>query len=191
VTDDIIVVKTDLDPQYVNRIGMAIFSLWMDFALGRKSLGGRRLAHPTGRYAASLQYLQEGEATVAIIADPSIAPEASILEEGHPRVDLKQTLEAGRGYPMHRFRGGGQAISRKETLRRSGVGASPPSRIDARRLAGGGPSMWAEIRRQEANGFASFGPNSDPDSWIVPAMPAYAPAKILSDLARDMISKIG
>ena len=166
------VVKTDLPPEAVNAIGLLVFSKWLDFALGRTVLNGRRLVYPTGRYAASISFRQEGEATVAIIADEDAAPEAGILEQGHAPVDLKTRLRPGRAYPMHRPSGSVPGVS----LRR--IGSGPP---------GMHPSMWAEVRMREFSGFASIGENSPPDSWIIPAMPAYAPALYLAASLRSSL----
>lgn len=174
--DQIYVVKTNLDPEGVTEVALAMFRKWIDFAMGKAALGGKMLIYPTGRYAASIQYRQEGEATVAIIADAAIAPEAAVLETGHVMVDLKKKLTEGRAYPMHRF----TSSRAPGGLRR--IGGGP---------AGFRPQMWAAVRRGEANGFASFGPNSDPDSWIIPAMPAYSPALNLSILAKQMAKEMG
>lgn len=165
------VIRTNLPPEAVNRIGLAIFAQWVDFALGNSALGGRRIVHPTGRYAASIRFRKEGEAAVAIMADEDAAPEAAVLERGHGPVDLKTKLMSGRPYPMHRQPG----ANLPSGLRR--VGSGPPSMK---------PRMWAQVRASEASGFASFGPNSPPGSWIIPAMPAYSPALILAGIARSM-----
>ena len=168
------VVKTDLPPQMVTQIGLEVFARWMDFALGKESIGGRRLIYPTGRYAASLQFKKTGEASVAIIADESVAPEAAILEQGHGPVDLKTRLAPGR-YPMHRTPGGKPGTG----LRRTGSKKGPFARA----------SMWARVRAAEANGFASIGPNSAPGSWIIPAMAPYAPAATLANMIRAMATR--
>ena len=165
------VIRTNLPPEAVSRIGMAIFALWVDFAMGNGTLNGKRLVHPTGRYAASIEYKQMGAASVAIVANEDAAPEAGILESGHGSVDLKTKLEHGRPYPMHRTPGAPPATG----LRRTGSG--PPSLK---------PTMWADIRARESSGFASIGPNSAPGSWIIPPMPAYAPALALAAIARSM-----
>lgn len=164
-------VKTNLPPDMVSKIAISIFTLWVDFALGRASIAGRRLIYPTGRYAASISYQQEGESTVAIVAD---APEADILELGHASVDLKQKLRPG-AYRMHRRPGQTPGTS----LRR--VGSGPASLK---------PRMWAEIRTREANGFASIGVNSPADSWIIPPMPAYSVAMILAAQAQALAAKL-
>jgi hypothetical protein len=169
------VIRTNLPPEAVNEIGLIIFAHWLDFAMGHTVLNGRRLMYPSGKYAASLSYRREGESTVAIVADEGQAPEAGILEQGHGPIDLKTRLQRGRAYPMHRFSMGGMFGLESTGLRR--VGSGPPSMK---------PSMWAEIRMREASGFASIGPNSPADSWIIPPMPAYSPALILAAQAKQM-----
>jgi hypothetical protein len=168
--DTIYEVKTNLPPEAVTEIALAIFAEWVSFAMGETSIGGKRIAYPTGRYAASLQYRQEGVATVAIIANPVIAPEAAILETGHDRVDLKKRLTMGKAYAMHRPVG-----ENPFGLKR--IGSGPPTLKS---------SLWAAIRGREASGYPSFGPNSDPNSWVIPAMPAYSPAFVLSQQAKLM-----
>ncbi|MDE2467483.1 MAG: hypothetical protein KGL35_01730 [Bradyrhizobium sp.] len=138
--------------------------------MGREELNGKRLLYPTGRYAASIQFKREGAASISVVADEDVAPEAAILESGHGPVDLKTKFEWYRGYPMHRLRTGADSPRR--------IGAGPPSMK---------PSMWAEIRAQESTGFASIGPNSSPDSWIIPAMTPYAPALTIAAMMRSML----
>lgn len=184
-------IQTNLPPEAVTRIGLEIFKLWVDFAMGRAAIGSRSLIYPTGRYAASISFRQEGIATAAIMSDEAIAPEAAILETGHGRIDLKAKLQRGRAYPMHRARGGTAGTS----LRR--VGNPAPAALKPRATTRGGivqgvrhgsvrASMWAEMRSATSSGFASIGPNSPPDSWIIPPMPAYAPAANLARMAEQM-----
>jgi len=167
------VVNTDLPPDELNRLGLEIYAKWRDFALGKTALpNGKRLIAPAGRYAASLQYKREGEAAVAIIADEAIAPEARWLEEGHGAVDLKTILQHGKPYAMHGT--GIKASSRPK--------AGPPGKMMA---------MWVQTRSSRFSGFASIGPNSDPDSWIIPAMAAYSPARTFAAMASAMARRMG
>ena len=166
------VIRTNLPPEAVSRIGMAIFALWVDFAMGNGTLNGKRLVHPTGRYAASIEYKQMGAASVAIVANEDAAPEAGILESGHGSVDLKTKLEHGRPYPMHR------ALGSDIPSGGAKAGYVPGASLK--------PTMWAEVRKRSGSGFASIGPNSAPGSWIIPPMPAYAPAMALASIARSM-----
>ena len=164
-------VRTNVPPEAVNAISLEIFLRWVDFALGRTALNGKRLIYPTGRYAASITFRKENAWTVAIVADENIAPEAVFIEHGHGAVDLKTRLQHGRAYPMHRHVGSTMGTS----LRR--IGSGPASFR---------PRMWAEVRARESSGFASIGPNSSPDSWIIPPMPAYSPGLILAQQAKQM-----
>ena len=172
------VLKTDLRPVDVTRVGVELFLKWMEFALGRGSLDGKRLVYPTGRYASSLRFEQRDETTVAIVADEGIAPEALWLEVGHGAFDMKTVASlSGRAIPMHRPVGG-TAHQARTGVRRIGAGPA-------------GPSMWAEVRAAGSSGYASFGPDSDPDSWIIPAMPAYAPAHVLAQIAARQAAAAG
>jgi hypothetical protein len=166
------VVRTNLPPEAVSAIGVEIFLMWLSFALGETSLNGKKIHYPSGKYAGSLSLRQVDESTVAIVADEGVAPEAAILETGHRSFDMKTVgALSGRAIPMHRPIGTTPGTS----LRR--VGAGPP---------GLRPSMWAEVRQRSGSEFASFGPNSSPDSWIIPPMPAYSPALTLAAMARRM-----
>jgi hypothetical protein len=140
--------------------------------MGATAIGNKRLVYPTGRYAASIEYRQEGETSIAIVAS---APEADIIEQGHAAVDLKSKLQHGKAYRMHRRTGATPGTS----LRR--VGAGPASLK---------PRMWAELHQRAATGFASIGANSPADSWIIPAMPAYSPALILAAQAQAEARKM-
>lgn len=166
------VVKTNLPPDQLSQLAVEVFAHWVEFALGQRALGNKRLVYPTGRYAASIEYRQEGEASIAIVAS---APEAEILEQGHGAIDLKTKLQHGRAYPMHRPVGAVPGVR----LRR--IGAGPPS---------ANPRVWAELHQKTASGFASIGPNSPADSWIIPSMPAYSPAMILAAQAQAEARKI-
>ncbi len=167
------VVKTNLPPEQLTQLAVEVFARWVEFALGQSSLNNKRLIYPSGRYAASIEYRQQGEASVAIVASDPIAV---ILEGGHGPIDLKTKLQHGRAYPMRRPTGQVPGIS----LRR--IGAGPPSLK---------PHMWAQLRQREASGFASIGPNSPADSWVIPAMPAYSPALILAAQAQAEARKLG
>jgi hypothetical protein len=158
-SDTEFVVETNLSPEQVSAVGVEIFKQWIEFAMGVRSLGGRMLKHPTGRYAAAISYAEVGAAKVSILANPRIDPVASLLETGHARFDLKTRFQKNRAYPMHRGSGGAPTLNAR---------------------------MWASARRNTSTGFASIGENSAADSWILPAMPAYSPARILAELAAKM-----
>lgn len=162
------VILTNMAPQEVTRLTLEVYKRWMDFALGLSTLNGHRIVAPTGRYAKSLQVRWEDGIAVGVIADPSIAPEAAMIEHGHAAVDLKTKLAHGRPYPMHR--------------------AGPAPRI------GGGPNgvrsrLWSQIRSRTNTGYASIGPNSPANSWIIPPMPAYSPSATLAAMLADEVRR--
>lgn len=165
---DVIDVMTDLDPDQLSVVGREVMSRWVAFALGHEGLGGAWIHHPTGRYASSIQYKKTGVATVLIVANTKIAPEAEWIEYGHAKINMLQHLAWGRTYPMHRgtqfsYVGGGKR----------------------------GRRMWAQARESGFNGYATTpadgvprGANSSGTgpAWTIPAMPIYAPAEVLADL---------
>lgn len=159
-------VFTDLAPDELTEVAFELMKKWVAFALGQDEIGGMRIQSPTGRYASSIRLEGRGINEVAIVADEDIAPEALYLEEGHTQVDLKQKLTAGRVYPMHR-----------------GTGSSGP--ILNSTFGGRANNVWAVPRAAGFNGFARVPTQITPEnagSWIIPAMPAWSPAKHLADL---------
>jgi len=166
-------VITDLNPAALNAVGQEVYRRWLDFALGRDSLGGRRIMHPTGRMASAIEFQQRGQSRVAIIADENIAPEAGILETGHGAIDLLQKLTPGRTYPIHR-----------------GTGDAAPQIASGR----GARRIWASVRAAGFSGYAtvprfrragSRNTSGRGPAWVIPPMPAYSPAHILAELAAN------
>jgi hypothetical protein len=167
-------VHTNLDPQQLTLLGLEVFKQWLAFAVGAQALGGKRLFFPTGRYASSIRFEQKGESEVAIIADESVAPEAMWLETGHGKVDLKTRLEMGKVYRFHNPMAGAAMKSATGLARRrrtSGIGSTP--------------KFWAQVKVSERTGYGRIGPHTPADSWIIPAMPAYSPAALMADYARQ------
>lgn len=172
-------VVTDLDPDTVSILATEVFSMWMEFALGNMALGGKILMHPTGKYAASLQYKKTGVARVSIAANESIAPEAAFLEFGHGAIDLKKILVPGRSYPMHRGEPGHYGSA--------GYGA--PTRPTGRR----NPKMWAVSRSRGFSGYARVPTKitaENADSWIIPPMAAYRATSFLTELLRKRVENL-
>ena len=100
-------VWTDMDPDTLSAAALSIYERWVAFALGKAEIGGKSVMHPTGRMAAAIDVDQVSPTHIMIVAD---SPEAEILEEGHGEIDLKNSLTAGRAYPMHRGGPGSQAL---------------------------------------------------------------------------------
>lgn len=70
---------TNLPRDFITPILMETFLRWMKFAQGSSSLGGQKLKHPSGRYAASLQVDQSAGNFYTIY---SSSPHADVLEKG-------------------------------------------------------------------------------------------------------------
>jgi hypothetical protein len=159
-------VYTNADPEEISEVALDLYKEWLDFAEGLGRIGGRRLVHPTGRYAKSLRLDRGDLQHVAIIADEKVAPEALWLEVGHGSFDLKESLVRGKAYPIHR---GGM------------LSWHPPSASGFQHPALG---MEASHRGQFLVAWARVGGTG----WIVPAMPAYEPGL---HLAREAARRLG
>jgi len=151
-------IYTNADPSELTEIQLEIYRIWSNFATGGLTLNHKMIKNPGGRYARSLRMEQHSLNSVAILSDESIAPEAHWLESGHDPVDLKKYLTPGKAYPLHY--GGGEAAH--------------------------GVFGAAGAKGQYMVGFARMGPNSDPNSWIIPRMEAYAPGLALAQEAAKM-----
>ena len=159
-------IYTNADPDSISEVALDIYREWLDFAEGLGRIGGRRLVHPTGKYAKSLSMKQEGLEHIAIIADESVAKEALYLETGHEEVDLKQKLQAGKTYAIHR--GGG-------------LSWHPASSTGYQHPATGASASHSG---QYLVGFARVGDTG----WVIPAMPAYEPGW---HLAKEAATALG
>ena len=49
-------VYTDLDPIQLLDVASETFFAWLKFALGEDEIGGKKLAHPSGRYASAISW---------------------------------------------------------------------------------------------------------------------------------------
>lgn len=167
---------TDHPPETLTDIGLAIYAKWLGFALGKETLNGKRIKHPTGRYASSIFFRQESPTKIAIFADESIAPEAEFIEHGHRSIDLKRTGLAGRTIPLHRGEVGAYGSA--------GYGPAIVSSAAGARAG----NVWAVPKSQGMTGFRRVPRPENAKSataWVIPAMTAMEPAKILSDLIHE------
>ena len=175
-------VNTDLDPMALTELAIVTFQKWVSFALGKESIGGNRLMHPTGRYAASMSYKQTGVSTVAIIADEKLAPEGGWIESGRAGFSLKDKMLQGKN--VRRSKAG-------YLYRWIPINKGTDSLAHAFRVKAHSPvskQIWASIREKAGKGNVEFALMSNKPgsaSWIIPPMPAYSPAKILADAIRE------
>lgn len=181
-------VMTDADPQTLTQIAVDTFKMWVAFSLGQSDLGGKTqvLMHPSGKYASSISWKRTGESSIAIIADESIAPESDWVERGRAGFSIKaamlgkgntKTSKAGYRYRFIPFSANPPkpSFSVANVITNSRGGRMPTRAV----------KMWA--KKAAGAGYSGGAIMSDkPGSatWIIPPMPAYSPAKILSDMIR-------
>ena len=92
-------IRTNLSPEYVHDLLLETYQMWMEFALGKSSIGGRMLKNPSGRYASAITADRGPEGNIiAVYIEPGHigSKEAAIIEHGHGPVDLKQKMLRGR-----------------------------------------------------------------------------------------------
>lgn len=186
-------VYSELQPKQLNKIGLAVFKAWTEFALGQRALGGRRLRQPTGIYASALRFEVLGKNHVAVMVDEWIAPHAKIIESGHRQFDMLDYLTPGKAYPMTRnsFKPVAGASTRyainPQTGRRARTGSGV---VRAGRFV---PSMTGIVRapasRESLQG--RYNTSGRGPAWTVPAMPAYAPARLIAALFARKTAQIG
>jgi hypothetical protein len=186
-------VYSDLQPKQLNKIGLAVFEAWTKFAIGQRTLGGRRIRNPTGTYASSLRFEVLGKNHVAVIADEGIAPHAKILETGHRQFDMLDYLAPGKSYPITKttFKPVPGAVTRyainPNTGRRARTGSGL---VRAGRFV---PSITGIVRtpmsREALQG--RYNTSGRGPAWTVPAMPAYSPSRLIAALFSRRTAQIG
>ena len=178
---------SDLDPDTLTEVAADVYRLWLEFALGQQELGGKVLMHPSGRYAASLSWKKTGQASIALIADETIAPEAKWIEEGRTAADMKAAM-LGKGRTKisadgHMYRV--IPIRRDALTPRFDLGDIVTSSA-GERLPVRTQKMWARPRwHTNADHFATMTNEPGSSDWVVPAMAPYSPAAILASLLRQ------
>jgi len=198
MSSDIIDVYTTLDPATLTDVAYETFRQWLAFALGRSEIGGKTLAHPSGRYAASLSWHKVGVSAVAIIADENVAPEANWIEHGTTGADIKNAMLSGA-----KLTADGYHYRRVPMRAGSGRGA-PAAALDGFSMAsimqsnatgtGGGTTqafagMWGERRENaEPDRVRTMTDRPGSADWKVPAFQPYSPAATLASLLRAQYS---
>lgn len=190
MTNAVYDVYTDLNPQQLTELAAETFLVWLKFALGQQEIGGHKIKHASGRYAAALSWKRIGVSRVAIIADESKAPEIGAIEYGHQPQDMK----------LHMLYGGSAHISKEGYYYRT-----IPLRPDQWRQT---PTLNSSMITQDSNGgrirsnvgrmWAKKRPEVDKNSryrtmsnkpgssrWLVPGFTPYSPGLILSELLQQ------
>ncbi len=184
-------VVTDLDPKTLTAIAAETYRKWLEWALGKGEIGGKTLAHPSGRYAASLSWKRTGVSSVAIIANESIAPEALWLEKGTTGANMKEIMLRNAPVSADGYRYRIIPIRNDGTITGGADRASIVGNAQTgERLGGRVGRMWTKPRAAvDASHMVVMTDRPGSADWKIPPMPAYAPAKILSDLLRQEYGK--
>jgi hypothetical protein len=180
-------VYTNMNPEELTGIAAETFRRWLAFAQGKEAIGGRTLAHPSGRYAASISWKKTGVASVAIFADEKIAPEAQWIEEGRAGVDMKSVM-LGKGNTKRSKDG---YLYRAIPIRSDSF--SPVFGPGAIRTTASGESikkgvakLWAEPRSTySSDRLVTMSNRPGSASWKIPVFQPYAPAHILKTLLEN------
>lgn len=180
-------VYTNLDPLQLSEAASETFKLWIQFALGKQEIGGKKIKYPSGRYASALSWKKTGVAQVSIIADEDAIPEVGAIEYGRPEIDLKsKMLFNGRA---HISKEG--YLYRVLPLRPDNPGTNPilsPGMVldtlSGGRLRKNVARMWAKPRpyvdSRSRYRTMTNKPGSSP--WRIPEFHPYAPGAILAEL---------
>jgi hypothetical protein len=182
-------VMTDLDPEALTQVAIETYAKWLDWALGKGSLLGMTMKHPSGRYAASLSWKRTGASSVAIIADEKIAPEALWIEEGASAHSMKEAM-LGKGNTKVDAQGYRYRVIpiRKDGYFPQGTDANPEV---VQTPTGGGISaatgkIWSrKAPAIDASHYAVMSDRPGASDWIVPAQAPYAPGAILASLLKQ------
>lgn len=180
-------VHTNLNPEQVTAVAIETYRQWLLFALGREAIGGRTLAHPSGRYAASITWKRLSATRIAIIADEHIAPEAASIETGTSGADIRAAMLSGGkvGRDGKRYR---RIPMREDFVPPSAASFVEASVNQAARTGGVPPKVgafWFERKaNQGSDRVVTMTETNGRNGWRVPAQPAYAPAAILAALIK-------
>lgn len=179
-------VHTDLDPEALSVLAAETYRQWLEFALGKGSIGGKTLQHPSGAYAASISWRKTGTASIAIIADETKAPEAKWIEDGHePYGDLKDVMLAGQPTSKDGYRYRVVPISDDAPTPAFDM-TKIVSNASGERIPTGTARLWARAKSNvKTSNFRMMTDKPGSADWLLPDMPAYSPAYILSELIRS------
>lgn len=183
-------VYTNLNPAQLSELASETFFAWLKFALGQQEMNGKKLKHPSGRYASALSWKRTGVAKVSVIADESAAPEVGAIEYGHPAVSLKDHMLFGKG--VHTSKDGYQY--RVIPLRPDQWRPTPTlqSNMVVDSMSGGSlrkglARMWAKPRPyiDKHSRFRTMSNRPGASPWIIPEFHPYAPGQFLADILRE------
>jgi hypothetical protein len=180
-------IYTNLDPQQLSELASETFRVWLRFALGQEEIGGKKLLHPSGRYASAISWRRTGVARVSILADEDAVPEVGAIEYGRPEVDLKSKMLSGGNTHISKDGYAYRVLPLRTDQWRDTPTLTPGMTLDTMsggKVRAGVARMWAQPRpyvdRKSRFRTMSNRPGSAP--WRIPEFHPYAPAAILAEL---------
>lgn len=191
MADYIYEVHTDLDPKDLSELAFSTYLKWVAFALGVSEVNGKRLKHPSGKYAEGIKMEKRGNNTIAIVSTGKVA---DIIEGGAPSFSLKDKMLAkgaktAKDGSKYRYIPGGMMDGQGG---RFGIGENTLTRSEGRSylnaITGGGnmpqvSHLYAKVH--EKGNVLTMSSKSGSAAWMIPAFPAYSPAKHYAHLARQ------
>ena len=182
-------VMTDLAPEMLTELAAETYRAWLLFALGKEEIGGRTLANPSGRYAASISWKRTGESSIAIIADERMAPEAGWVETGRKAFSMKAKMLRSPGTKRSKAGYRYRVIPISNTkltpsLDLSRIVSSPNGESVPAKASRMWTRAWRASRHTGSANFTTMTDKPGTSAWVVPSMPAYSPAAILAELMR-------
>ena len=190
-------VHTSLDPKDLTELAFQTYLKWVAFALGVSEVDGKRLKHPTGAYAESINMESRGNNTIAIISTGKMA---DIIEGGAPAFSLKDKMLAkdaktAKDGSKYRYIPGGMINGPGS---RFGMGQNALTRAEGRSYLGiiagtgkGPPVKHLYAKASEKGNVMTMSSKAGTSAWNIPAFPAYSPAKHYADLARQEAARNG
>lgn len=183
-------IYTNLNPQQLSELASATFKLWLQFALGKLEIGGKKLLHPSGRYASAISWRKTGAARVSILADEDAIPEVGAIEYGHPEVDLKAKMLYGGKAHVSKDGFLYRVIPLRPDQWRNTPNLTPSSIHDTMtggHVRPGVARMWAKPRPWVDGKSRYRTMTNKPGSakWMIPEFHPYAPAAILAELLKQ------
>ncbi len=180
------VVRTSLSSELLGEAALATFKLWVEFAIGKKALGGKTLKHATGDYASAIHYkIGERVAEIWTDEDPQQHPSVQPIEYGRPETELKPHM-LGKGNTRMDHEG---HLYRIIPLKGDEGSTELVPGMESSRMQ----MMSVHTKElQSSPGHVRFRVMSDkPGSspWKIPPMKPYAPAEILAGLLKDQFGK--
>ena len=190
MSHEVYTVYTDLDPLQLSELAAETFMAWLKFALGQDSLDGKKLKHPSGRYASAISWRKTGIAQVAIIADEDAIPEVGAIEYGRPEISMKDHMLHGGSAKMSKDGHLYRVIPLRPDQWRPTPTLSPGMIVDTMtggRLRKGVGRMWAQPRPwvDKKSRFRTMTDRPGSSPWIIPEFHPYAPAKVLAELLQQ------